>query len=34
LYLIQGQGGKIVGNLTTQEDGNATDPAWSYWLGE
>jgi TolB protein len=34
LYLIQGAGGKVVGNLTTQEDGNATDPAWSSWLGE
>jgi len=34
LYLIQGQGGTVVGNLTTQEDGNATDPAWSSWLGE
>lgn len=34
LYLIQGAGGKVVGSLTTQEDGNATDPAWSSWLGE
>jgi TolB protein len=34
LYLLQGAGGKVVGNLTTQEDGNASDPAWSSWLGE
>jgi TolB protein len=34
LYLIQGAGGKVVGKLTTEEDGNATDPAWSTWLGE
>ncbi len=34
LYLIQGAGGKVVGKLTTEEDGNATDPAWSSWLGE
>jgi TolB protein len=34
LYLIQGAGGKVVGNLTTEEDGNASDPAWSSWLGE
>ncbi len=34
LYLIQGNGGTVVGNLTPQEDGNATDPAWSSWLGE
>src|SRR5215469_14907698 len=34
LYLVDGAGGKVVGNLTTQEDGNATDPAWSSWLGE
>jgi TolB protein len=34
LYLIQGAGGKVVGKLTTEEDGNATDPAWSSWLGD
>jgi TolB protein len=34
LYLIQGAGGKVVGNLTTEEEGNASDPAWSSWLGE
>jgi TolB protein len=33
LYLTQGAGGKVVGKLTTEEDGNATDPAWSSWLG-
>ncbi len=34
LFLTQGAGGKVVGKLTTEEDGNATDPAWSSWLGE
>lgn len=33
LYLIQDNGGKMVGSLT-EEEGNATDPAWSWWLGE
>jgi len=33
LYLIQGDGGKMVGTLT-EEEGNATDPAWSWWLAD
>lgn len=33
LYLIQDNGGKMVESLT-EEEGNATDPAWSWWLGE
>lgn len=32
LFLMQVQSGKIMGPLT-KEDGNATDPAWSWWLG-
>lgn len=33
LYLMLIQGDKITGPLT-KEDGNATDPAWSGWLGD
>lgn len=34
LYLVLGNGGKFVDKVTREEDGNATDPAWSWWLGE
>jgi len=34
LYLIQGDGGRVVGNLTEEEGDNASDPSWSWWLGE
>jgi TolB protein len=34
LYLIQGDGGRVVGNLTEEEGDNASDPCWSWWLGE
>ena len=33
LYLTQVESGKMVGKLS-KEDGNATDPAWSWWLGD
>ncbi len=34
LYLIQESGGRVVGNLTEEEGDNASDPSWSWWLGE
>ncbi|HLH76311.1 MAG TPA: Tol-Pal system beta propeller repeat protein TolB [Candidatus Binataceae bacterium] len=33
LYLMQVDSGKIIAPIT-KEDGDATDPAWSWWLGE
>lgn len=33
LYLMQVDSGKIIAPIT-KEDGDATDPAWSWWLGD